>query len=168
MQRGSEMERDAVAYYEMERGVTLERPGILVTDDLRVGASPDGLVRMLHPYGEGAPAYLEELGGVEIKCPKPANHVQTLLDDVPAKHAPQIQGGIWVAGAAWWDFLSYHPTLPPALVRVYPDRPFIEALEKHMRAFLVRLAAARSTILEMGYEPVVNPLTPAELLEVLA
>lgn len=165
MQRGTALEAEAVAYYEMMRGVTMERPGFVVRDAGDVGCSPDGLVRTLRPYGEGPPAYLEELGGVEIKCPKPANHVATLLEDVPAKHAPQIQGNIWVLGAAWWDFLSYHPTLPPALVRVCPDRDFLEALEKHMRAFLVRLEAAKETVRALGYEPVVNPLTPAELLE---
>ena len=149
MERGSTLEADAIRYYEMIRRCRVDRVGFVLRDDLAVGCSPDGLIG--------------EEGGVEIKCLKPAKHVELLLEDIPAKYAAQVQGALWLTGRQWWDWLAYHPSLPPALVRITPDREYIEALEKHMRGFLMRLGVAREQILATGYEPVANPFLPPEL-----
>jgi hypothetical protein len=45
---------------------------------------------------------------------------------------PQIQGCLWVTGAQWWDFMSFHPDIEPMVIRVYPDNTYIEALEKEL------------------------------------
>ena len=129
MERGKALESQAIAFYELQRGVDTEAVGFYLTDDGRAGCSPDRLVG-----GEG---------GLEIKCPSPAIHVGYLLGGgISKKYRPQVQGALWITGRWWWDTLSYHPDLPPALVRVERDPDYITALEIAIAAFCDRLQAA--------------------------
>lgn len=155
--RGTQVEEDALGYYRFRTGLAVERPGFIVRDDKKVGCSPDGLV-------SGDPA---GPGGCEIKVVKPATHVGYLLDDVPTKYAPQIQGNMWITGAAWWDLVAYHPTLPSVVVRVWRDNDFIDTLEKQMRGFLVKLEGSQERMRSLGCEPVINPFLP-DILRVAA
>ena len=42
------------------------------------------------------------------------------------------------SGALWGDFMSYHPGLPPFLIRVEPDPKYqYAALSEHMPTFIV-------------------------------
>ena len=121
MERGNELEPKARQYYEMARGVTVQEVGFCKHDTLECGASPDGLVG--------------DQGGLEIKCPAPSTHCQYLMDGtVPAKYIPQIMGCLWITGRQWWDFVSYHETMPALLVRVERDEEYIgklaDAVEK--------------------------------------
>lgn len=125
MRRGTEMEARAVAWYEFERGVDTSPVGFCRTDDGRVGCSPDRLVA-------GG-------GGLEVKCPNAATHVGYLLDDVDRKYRPQVQGGLYVTGLAWWDFVSYHDELPPVVVRVHRDEEFLSALDAALTDFCARV-----------------------------
>ena len=116
MARGVELEPEARFRYEMETGNLVRQVGFLMHDTLQAGASPDGLV------GEN--------GGLEIKCPSPATHVEYLRDgNLPSKYIQQVQGCLWISGRDWWDFLSYHPKMEPLIVRVFRDEEFIKALE---------------------------------------
>lgn len=137
--RGTEMEAGARAFYELQREVDVEQVGFLMTDDRRAGCSPDGLV------GEG--------GGLELKVPSAPVHVGYLLDGAGDKYRCQIQGALWITGREWWDFLSYHPTLPPALVRVHRDDVFIKALANAVNEFSDRLAAAKEELAARGVHP---------------
>lgn len=129
MERGKAMESDAVAWYELQRGMDTEAVGFCLTDDRRAGCSPDRLI--------GTD------GGLEIKCPSPAVHIGYLLDGgISDKYKPQVQGAMWVTGRAWWDTLSYHADLPQALVRVTRDDAYIAALAVEVGAFCERMAAA--------------------------
>lgn len=139
MERGKALEEQAVAWYELQRGVDAERVGFCLTDDRRAGCSPDRLV------GED--------GGLELKCPSPAVHVGYLLDGIAAKYLPQIHGAMWVTGRPWWDALSYHPDLPPALVRIERDQDYIVPLSEAVTAFCDRLARAKDELKERGIEP---------------
>lgn len=135
MLRGQDLEDRAVAYYELQRDIDTQRGGFCKIDAAlmhksefySVGCSPDRLV------GDD--------GGLEIKCPSETIHVATLLglEDVLVKHRLQVQGSLWITGRKWWDFLSYHPELPPALMRIERDEEFIGTLSKHVRAFCVSL-----------------------------
>jgi hypothetical protein len=69
-----------------------------------------------------------------MKCPSPAVHVGYLLEGTE-KYRTQIQGQLWITEREWADFLSYHPTLPPALVRVERDEKFIAALASCVNQF---------------------------------
>lgn len=121
MERGSQMEPNAVSYYELQRDVSTRKVGFCLADSGRYGCSPDRLVG--------------EAGGVEIKCPSAAVHIGYLLDDLPAKFKPQVQGCLWITGREWWDLLSFNPDLPPALIRMGRDKEYIRNLEAVVTAF---------------------------------
>lgn len=121
LQWGQDVEPAAVAAYQAETGVIVTLCGFIQhpMHDF-IGASPDFLV------GDD--------GGGEIKSPESSEvHLDTLLCGLPPEHIEQIQGGMWVTGRAWWDFVSYHPNFPADLrlyiQRVPRDESYIEQLE---------------------------------------
>lgn len=132
IERGRITEAEAVAFYEMQQGVDTQAGGFVTTDDGTAGCSPDRLV--------GAD------GGLELKCPSAAVHVGYLLDVEPRKYWPQIQGALWVTGRVWWDFLSYCPELPPALVRYKRDEEFIATLAREVGIFSARVGTAHQKL----------------------
>lgn len=123
--RGHELEPRAAKLYEMLKGNKTQKVGFVTNDEGTIGASPDRLV------GED--------GGLEIKCPETNQHLKYLLgiEDITKEHKPQIQGNIYVCERNWWDIMSYHPTLPPVIVRVEPDESYLSVL----RPALVNLVA---------------------------
>lgn len=122
LQWGRDVEPAAVAAYQAETGTIVEQCGFITHPQYDfIGASPDFLV--------GAD------GGGEIKSPEsPEVHLETLLNGLPAEHIEQIQGGLWVTGRQWWDFISYHPDFPEGLrlyvQRVQRDDEYIARLEQ--------------------------------------
>ena len=114
MLRGTEMEDEARKLYELVTDNVVEKVGFCVTDDDRAGCSPDGLI--------GTD------GGMEIKCPNMATHVGYLIDGkLPTDYFQQVQGGLYVTGRKWWDFVSYFPAIKPFIIRVERDEKFITA-----------------------------------------
>ncbi len=88
----------------------------------QLGYSPDGLVA--------------DDGLVEIKCPRPKGHLNTILADaVPAAHIPQLQAGLLVSGRKWIDFVSFNAGMPLFVRRVYPDPAWHEAIVAACRQF---------------------------------
>ncbi len=139
MQRGRELEPSAIDFYQLQRDVDVERCGFALLDDRSAGCSPDGLVGTE--------------GGLEIKCPSPAKHVAYLLgQESMDKYTPQIQGCMWITGRQWWDRLSFHPELPPLLVRVERDEKFIATLAQIVTDFTGQLAEAKAKITAAGFE----------------
>lgn len=123
MKRGNELEPVAKAYYELTYGYDVVETGLILHDTIEAGASPDGVIF------EGD----KIIGGLEIKCPLGSTHIENLRKQkVPSQYMPQIQGCLWVTGAQWWDFMSFHPDIEPMVIRVYPDQAYIEALEKEL------------------------------------
>lgn len=121
MQRGTELEPLARQYYELSTGLEVQEVGFCKHDTMECGVSPDGLV------GED--------GGLEIKCPAPHTHVKYLRDDkLPVVYKQQVMGCLWITGREWWDFVSYHETMPVLQVRVYRDEDYIAKLEDHVLA----------------------------------
>ena len=135
MARGSELEAEAIRYYEFQRELEVTRVGFILRDDGKVGGSPDGLV------GND--------GGLEIKCFSAGHHVGCLLGEDPATMT-QVQGNIWLAEREWWDVLAYSPSFPPVLSRVGRDDKYITDLEKALGKFLDELDAAKRLIEGMG------------------
>lgn len=128
MQRGKELEGEAVAWYEAQADFDTVAVGFITDDARTVGASPDRLV--------GEPGLLE------IKAPKDSTHAEYLYCDsasVAKDHGPQIQGQLWISGREWVDIMSYHPCMRPALHRVQRDDAFIDALIDHVMAFSAEL-----------------------------
>lgn len=124
MQRGTELEPMARERYEMDTFTTLERVGFITNDEGSAGCSPDGVEVVNGSI----------ILGSEFKCPKPETHIKySLAGKCPAEYYPQVQGSIWLCELDSWDFMSFHPDLPPFLVTVHRDdvwiTKFVEALD---------------------------------------
>lgn len=119
---GKEWEPVAKNAYEEQTGVLVRDVGFIVHPIYEfIGASADFLVG-----GDG---------GGEIKCPKDQEvHLATWETGLPQEHIEQIQGGLWVTGRAWWDFVSFHPYFPPRralyIQRVPRDDQYIIQMEE--------------------------------------
>lgn len=117
MIRGVELEPEARDMYCLMTNSEVQEVGFCLHDTLKAGCSPDGLVG--------------EHGGLEIKCPAPATHVEYLRGGVlPSRYKQQVMGCLWVTQRDWWDFMSYHPNMKPLIVRVERDEEYISALEE--------------------------------------
>jgi len=122
MQRGTELEPEAIAAYEDHNMLVVMPEAFLVHPTLDyVGCSPDGMV------GDD--------GMVEVKCPSAeAKHLDALLKGSHAvEYKWQLQGQLWVAGRKWVDAVSFDPRWPEkhrlAIVRVERDEAAIAELE---------------------------------------
>ena len=135
MDRGTELEAEALRYWEFQRNADARQVGFCTNDAGTVGASPDALV--------------DPNGGLEIKNRAAKNHVGFLLGDDPIPRG-QVQGGIWICERDWWDVLSYNPRLPPVLIRVYRDEKYIKALSDAMTQFLDELEQGKQLLARLG------------------
>lgn len=128
MKRGTELEPAARLAYEEQTGLIVEEAGIALTEDRRFGYSTDGYVR--------------PDGCVEIKCPaSPEKVVAIWRDGDLSEYVHQIQGGLWLTGRRWCDFVMYAPQLAVVekdllVHRVERDEGFIEQLENDLLAFM--------------------------------
>lgn len=132
---GCEVEPAAVAAYQAETGTIVTLCGFKQHPTHNfIGASPDFLV--------------DEDGGGEIKSPESSEvHLETLLVGLPPEHIEQIQGGLWVTGRQWWDFVSYHPDFPADL-RLYVQRiPRDDAYIARLEAACLEMEADVQAIL---------------------
>lgn len=134
MDRGTELEPEAVEYYEMTYDVDVERVGFVLRDDGMFGCSPDGLVGTE--------------GGVEIKCPAMHTHIGYLLDPetLVDQYRLQVQGSLYLTGRQWWDVLSYNPSLPKVIRRVERDETAIKAIDNALKVFVADLVASREKL----------------------
>lgn len=144
MERGTEMESEAVQFYELHGDMETERIGFCLRDDRKTGCSPDRTVGVD--------------GLLEIKCPSMPVHIGYMLNpDGLEGYACQAQGQLYITGRQWVDLLSYNPELPPALVRYYRDEELIRSLSEAVDAFLVRLDLAKEKMLALGCAPAEPP-----------
>lgn len=135
MQRGNDLEDQAREAYEFIKEVSVKEVGFCLDDCKLFGVSPDGLI------GED--------GGLEIKCPKETTHISYLAKgELPLIYKPQVQGSLWVTGRKWWDFMSYHPDLPPLIVRVERDEEYIKKMGKGITEFSSNMLQLESKIRE--------------------
>jgi putative phage-type endonuclease len=145
MQHGIDTEPQARDAYEFYADVGVVQVGFIAHPVIAMtGASPDGLV------GDD--------GGVEIKCPNTATHIETLLGaSVPGKYVTQMQWQMACTGRQWIDFVSYDPRLPESMRsfirRVNRNQPMIDELERVVIAFLDEIDTTLRTLRSM-YEPV--------------
>lgn len=123
MERGHELEGEAVNYYEAQTGSDTKVMGFVTTDDGTVGCSPDRLVG--------------DEGLLEIKCPAPQTQIGYLLTGgVEEKYTPQLQGQLYVTARQWVDILSYDPDFPDhVIMRVTRNEEFIKTLAEAIDKF---------------------------------
>lgn len=137
MQQGTEREPVARALYEAKTGRLVQEVGFCRHDEMEAGASPDGLI--------------DEDGGLEVKCPQLATHLEYLrLRTEPHEYTPQIQGCMWITGRQWWDFVSFNPDFPETLQlvvrRVKRDDAYIERLATAVKTFMVEVCADEAEV----------------------
>jgi predicted phage-related endonuclease len=134
MQRGSQLEGEAVKWFEFTTGLDCEEVGFCLTDSGDAGASPDRLV--------GTDGLLE------IKCPSAETHMGYLLNGFD-DYVLQVQGQLWVTGRQFAYQLSYHPSIPSVLKRVERDPKVIAAIAEHVTAFAATVEAGRVALRAM-------------------
>lgn len=135
MQWGTATEPEARMEYQLRTGLDVQQVGFVPHPTIEMaGCSPDGLI--------------DPDGGLEIKCPNSATHIETLLGRpprVPDKYLKQIQFSLACTGRQWWDYVSYDPRLPERMrlfvKRVGRDDHHIASLEKWTVGFLEELAS---------------------------
>lgn len=128
MQDGIDREPDAAALYEALTGRLITPTGFLAHLTLPAGCSLDGHVG-------------EFEGLVEIKCPIPATHLDFLKSGiVPGDYVKQATHQLWITGAQWCDYVSYHPDFPEPLqakvARIQRNEAEITSYELLARQFL--------------------------------
>lgn len=108
MERGNEIEPEAVRHYE---GLTFEKVhngGFFEVNEW-VGASPDGLI--------GSDGLLQ------IKSPAWNTHLGALSGDkTPKEYLIQVQGELMVTGRKWCDLMFFHPKLKEVITRIEADK----------------------------------------------
>lgn len=131
MQYGLDTEPEARLAYEFAANVDVVEVGFVPHPSIPMsGASPDGLV------GDD--------GLIEIKCPTPATHIETLLaEKIPQRYVSQMQWQLACTGRQWVDYVSYDNRLPEAMrlfiSRLQRDDRAIEALQREVGFFLNEL-----------------------------
>lgn len=130
MRLGIEREPIARVRYEEHSGNLVRQVGFCKHDKLEAGASPDGLI--------------DDDGGLEIKCPGRAKHLEYIhLSAEPAEYTWQIQGGLWITGRRWWDFVSFNPEFPEHLQlvvrRIHRDDVAIKRLANEVERFVTQV-----------------------------
>lgn len=124
-ERGKELEDQAIALYEFDRDITVERVGFVTDDNKDAGCSPDGLVN--------------DDGMVEIKCLKAENHIKAILffnkfDKCQSTYVLQTQGQMMICERKWADLIFFHPDLPLLVIRQLPDKDLQFALTTQIQA----------------------------------
>ncbi len=133
MENGKEREPRARALYELRWDGEIETVGFIDHPTIEMaGCSPDGL--------------MGPEGGVEIKCPIIATHLETLeTKKCPLDYLKQIQWNMACSSALWWDYVSFCPELPARMqlfvARIDRDISWIADLETEVRKFLAELNA---------------------------
>lgn len=144
MERGTELEDAARRAYEGLTGRFVEPAGFIVHDVLMAGCSPDGLMAD---------------GGLELKCPKAATHLEYVRGALPNEYYLQSVHGLWLTGLAWWDFASFHPDFPEPLrlkvTRIHANDVDLAAHELNVRLFLDEVDKEEAAVRELAAKALV-------------
>jgi putative phage-type endonuclease len=154
MQRGVDLEPEAISAYEAQTGELVRKTGFLSVDDLLIGASLDGHTDDYETI-------------VSIKCPKSSTHLEyakLAQGEIPKAYAGQIAHELLITGAKAYHFVSYDnrfagPLEPLQLVinRIPRERVDLVAYEKALRAFLADVEREAEMLLTL-----VNPAKQME------
>ena len=127
LERGHQMEAAARMHYEARTGSFVTEAGICVTDDGVFGYSSDGLV--------------DRDGLIEIKAPIDSSKIMAMwATGDTSEYDHQMQGGMWITGRRWCDFIMYVPALAAVgkdlfVKRIVRDDDFIDSMVERLAAF---------------------------------
>lgn len=127
LERGHTMEAAARMIYEARTGTFVTEAGICKTNCGLFGYSTDGLV--------------DNDGLIEIKAPIDSSKILHVIQtgDV-SEYMHQMQGGMWITGRKWCDFIMYVPDLERAgrdlyVRRIERDEEFIDNMVGQLMHF---------------------------------
>ena len=133
IERGKELEEHAIAMYELENNLTVERVGFIECDGY--GASPDGLI------GEN------DL--IEVKCPKDTVYTKLLIDKKPdSGYVWQIQMQLLVTNRQRGVLVYYNPNFKKSFCtfEIERDEVAIEKLKVGIETGKERLAELKAKL----------------------
>lgn len=127
LERGHEMETRARMLYEARTGAFITESGICVSDDGIFGYSSDGLA--------------DDDGLIEVKAPIDSSKIMAMWrTGDTSEYDHQIQGGLWLTGRKWLDFIMYVPDLAACgkdlyVKRIARDEVFIDKMVAQLADF---------------------------------
>lgn len=129
MERGNELEPEAIDRYEMETLYSVSNGGFYIEDSddkVLLGDSPDGNI--------------SDFGCIEVKCVIPKTHWKRIkLGGIDTAYKWQIHGHIWLGNKQWCDFISFCPEMPENkqlhIERVHRDEKVISQMKKRIFEF---------------------------------
>ena len=126
--RGTELEPEAIKYYEYMTGNTVTEVGFVTDDLLRYGTSTDGFIR--------------KEGIAELKAFGTKNHINAVLHydstgEMLEERKPQVQGELMVTKFDWADLVYFHPEMRSIIIRVYPDLEYHALLKSQITRVLI-------------------------------
>lgn len=125
MERGKEMEPEAIADYEARKKVKVQRVGLGINFAglKRCCASPDALVGFD--------------SGLETKTMRPDLMIPLLERGatLQAEHRAQVQGNMHVFERDQWEFKIFYPKMPDFTVTVARDERYIRELDNEVQRF---------------------------------
>jgi len=127
MKRGQEIEPDARFAYEVETGLVATESGVVLTDDRLFGYSTDGFVN------DDGMIEIKSLVGAEIV-------IEMWATEDMSEYMHQMQGGMWITGRKWCDFVMFCPQLASVgkslfCRRVLRDDKFIDDMVIELAEF---------------------------------
>jgi exodeoxyribonuclease (lambda-induced) len=141
LERGHEMEAAARMIYEARTGAFVTEAGICKSEDGLFGYSTDGLV--------------DDDGLIEIKAPIDSAKILHIIrtGDV-SDYVHQMQGGMWITGRKYCDFIMYVPDLAPVgkdlyVQRILRDDEFIDSMVEQLARF-ERMVTANVELLKVA------------------
>lgn len=127
LERGHEMEARARMLYEVRTGAFITESGICISDDGIFGYSSDGLA--------------DDDGLIEIKAPIDSIKIMDMWrTGDTSEYDHQIQGGLWLTGRKWLDFIMFVPDLAACgkdlyVKRIQRDEVFIDKMVAQLAEF---------------------------------
>jgi hypothetical protein len=145
LQRGKDMEPEAIDYYARTRFVDVERVGFVrrkLPSGRYVGCSPDGLVRQI---GDAA-GVVGSSHILQVKTMRPdlmlEHREMKTAESLIETHKAQVQGELWVTGWDRADLLIYYRNMPFSFCfTVERDEAYIAQLAAEVARFDAELHA---------------------------
>jgi len=145
MERGTELEPEARALYQLKYDRDVRTVGFIQHPQMDyAGASPDGLI------GDD--------GGLEIKCPNTATHIETIRTrTIPRRYMLQMQWVMECSGLSWMDYVSYDPRMRDERLvmyvhTIYRDEETLEWLRGEVEKAEAELRAMVAEITSLAEE----------------
>lgn len=137
VERGREYEQEACDFFTLTTGLETKECGFFVTDNGKVGASPDRII-------------IEDNSLLEIKNHLAHVHLAHLMAGVfPQEHVLQTQAQLFVTEAKACYLLLYHPGLPALLLKAEPIPEIQKKMHEGLTAFCDRLDEMKQKLLAM-------------------